>query len=145
MAKNPIESAAAKPDPSLVLGGEYVDVMFRNGKSDRVWVKELTARDLMDGTIFSLVSDEAALVEYYCGREAGWDDTLIGESHAKIMEVGERLNHPILAGWASRRKQTADFIAPMARMVTVAMQDTLRPFMISLAKALQPGSVDTKK
>lgn len=144
-AAEALQASVEAPDASLVLGGEWVEVTFRDGTTERVWVRELTIRELMEGTIFTLVANEPALVEYYCARQEGWADTLVGASHSQIMEVGEKLNHPILAGWATRRKATGDFIAPLARMVTVAMQDTLRPFMASLAKALQPGSVDTTK
>ncbi len=93
--------AAAADELTVLHGGIDLDVELRDGSKETVKVLQLSVRQLM--RYADLQGNEAALVELYCAKDEGWDDTITYPSHVAIVQLGDRLNSPSFIDWASRR------------------------------------------
>ncbi len=92
-----------KPTLNVVLGGVAFTAQLDDGTTAEVKVRQLNIRTLIEG--WGLIQgDEAALVELYCGKEKGWDDKLLAESHDEIIRIGGELNRPRFARWTENRR-----------------------------------------
>ncbi len=92
-----------KPTLTTVLGAVAFTAELDDGTTEEVKVRELNVRALIEQ--WGLIQgDEAALVELYCGKEKGWDDKLLAESHDEILRIGGELNRPRFARWTENRR-----------------------------------------
>ena len=102
---NDQEKAAA-----MVAGGQQIEVDYKNGKRETVLVRELPIKEFPK--MLHLLDDEAALIELYCERPAGWSEQLTRASHAAIVEAGAELNEADFFAWSARRTARVQRLNP---------------------------------
>lgn len=106
----------------ILLGGTNIDVSFRDGHSERVLVRELPIRLLPK--FMELQDKEDQLSELYCDKPEGWDDTLLPESHERIIQTGGDLNFPILDRWVARKVAAVGKLTPAVNQVKGLMSSS---------------------
>lgn len=111
---------------TTAIGGEYLEVLYRDGTTGKVLVRQLPIRALLKDWS-SKLGDEAELAEFYCDQGEGWDDLLTIASHEAIIALGEKLNDPTFAAWTERRMAAIKLSKERAEAMTAA---TARPARI---------------
>jgi hypothetical protein len=91
------ESRHTEPDPLDVLrGGTHLDLVFADGTTARVFVREVTVEEILEGTYVELLrTDYPAALEHICTGDAltpGWTKRLSRESWTALREAEARLN-----------------------------------------------------
>lgn len=98
-------------DVETLLGGLPISVKFRDGTTEKVFVREVPIRKLPD--FMEAQDDEPALVELVCEKPEGWADTLTTESFEGIVRQGGDLNFPLLERWLQRKADAVKRLQPM--------------------------------
>ena len=86
---------------STVLGGVHLAASFRDGTTETVLVRELPVRELP--AYLLILDDEAATIELFCGKPAGWTDKITNSSALEILTAGEEANLSFLGRFLARR------------------------------------------
>lgn len=94
-----------EPVLNAAMGGKSLEVEYLDGTKETVTVRLLPMRAILKEWA-ALHADEPAMVEFLCGKEEGWADTIRPESHVAIIDAGDKLNDPTYAAWVTR--QAAD-------------------------------------
>jgi hypothetical protein len=71
-------------------GGRRVEVTKRNGKTEKVKIKQFTLDDCM--SYDQIRTDLAACVDFYCSKPTGWNKDLEPLAALKIYDIGKAIN-----------------------------------------------------
>ena len=82
------------------------------GTSEVVRVRQVLVSDMRRYANALLYSDEAQVVEIYCGKEAGWADTLCPASLNAVADLGLELNLPFFGAWFQRQAKAKEMQMP---------------------------------
>lgn len=93
-----------------LFGGVEVPITMLDGTAGRVTVRQLPIR-VMPALLLAQ-DDEAASIELYCDKPAGWADTITRDSAERIVVEGERINADFFARWLARRVARYQRAAP---------------------------------
>lgn len=91
-----------KDSLTLLSGFESLKVTHRDGKQEDVTVEVLHIAKYR--TLSLIYGDECAEAELFCGRPAGWAETLTNESVIEAYNIGHKLNDSFFESWGARRK-----------------------------------------
>lgn len=116
---------------ATLMGGTEVEVRLQDGSSEVVKVLQLQIEQYP--RLLSLLDDERAQVELYCGRPAGWAAKLAVASHHRIMAVAEELNGDFFGAWLRRKMGKLELLKP-------GLADDLLRGLISPGGAPKPRS-----
>lgn len=93
-----------------LFGGADVTVIMLDGTEQRVMVRQLPIRAMP--ALLLAQDDEAASIELYCDKPAGWTDTITRDSAERIVTEGERINSDFFGRWLARRVERYKRAAP---------------------------------
>lgn len=103
-----------------LMGGVEAAAQFRNGRAEKVWVRQLPIEDYPK--LLGLMEDEQKQIELYVMSQeegaawrpvpAGWAKTLTAQSHDELMEKAEELNRDFFGRWLRRRMGKMEAIRP---------------------------------
>jgi hypothetical protein len=117
---------------TTLLGGTELSVSFLDSQRAVVKVRQLPVRDLP--RYLNVYQNEAATVELFCDRPAGWADQLALESFEELLAIGEKLNLDFLSRYAARQLARNEKLLPGFR--EKVMGDLLgRPAGVSTSPA----------
>lgn len=92
-----------KTEFATIAGGTELDVLFTDGRAERVMVRQLPIRHL--GRLGAAWGNEAREIDVYCDKPGGWSESLADESFEAVIEEGRRLNFTRFSKWQERQAQ----------------------------------------
>jgi len=92
------------------LGGAEIEITYRDGGKETVKVRQIPVRH-MDKYLLA-IDNEPVAVELFCGKPAGWSDSLTEESFNAIAEKGQDINLPFFGPWLRRRMKRIEVMKP---------------------------------
>lgn len=95
---------------SVLAGGVSASALYRDGRMEEVIVRDLPLRELP--AYLERVENESATVELFCGKEAGWADSLERESAEELLRIGEERNLDFLVRFARRAVERREKLIP---------------------------------
>lgn len=107
-----------------LLGGADVAVIFRDGTSETIKVRQLPIR--LFQMYLAAIDQEARQVELYCDKPEKWSDTLTNESFELIIEEGERINRDFFSRWKVRREKRQELLPKRDEAAEVRMIELLQ-------------------
>jgi hypothetical protein len=101
------ESRHTEPDPLDVLrGGTRLDLVFADGTTARVFVREVTVEEILEGTYVELLrTDYPAALEHICTFKGGTDSIGPPRNPAAVADGGPTESVPpeaLTPGWTKR-------------------------------------------
>lgn len=88
--------------------GEEATALFRDGESEKVFVRQLSIREVEADDFIRTLYDEPKFLELCCSKPEGWADGLTIDSHVELLKKAQGINHPIFLQWTERMKQLKD-------------------------------------
>jgi hypothetical protein len=85
--KNQTQVRLGQKKLSEVVGGQHLTVTKRDGKTERVFVRELPIEALEEYA--AVFGNEARELDVICDKPAGWSRTLSQNSFLEVMEAGK--------------------------------------------------------
>jgi hypothetical protein len=97
-------------DVATLLGGEEIEAIRLDGKTERVKVRQLAVE--LYPKFLVAVGDEIAMIALYCDRDAEWVRSLTTESFNAIADKGRDLNLPFFRSWLKRGLEWTEALRP---------------------------------
>lgn len=126
----PMESLAA------FYGGEEVSVMYRDGRTEAVLVRELNFLEVAQYAQ-SFGVPENQLAQLFTGRDAEFVGSLSRQSVVDIVVKGEEMNLPFTVAWMRRQ---SDRQAKVVGILGLDQQDAIVKAVVSHLAASSPTS-----
>ena len=98
-----------------VLGGKFMEVKLTNGQSQRVHVKQLPMRMMVE--LASVMGDPVSIICLCTGNKAEWTDSVDIESFEELVRECDRVNMDFLGRWAALQKSRLKALKPLNEAV----------------------------
>lgn len=108
-----------------VRGGRVIIVMFRDGGTEEVLVRQLPVK--LFAEYAQRIDDEELQVEMFCDKPAGWAATLTVESHEEVVAIGEEVNNAAFFRWCGRRTERRAGMVGAVRAPVAVMAPPISP------------------
>ena len=109
------------PTNALIIlnGGVEIGVNFADGHKETVKVRQLPIKSFPK--LAEAFVDEIELLKLVCEKDDAWVESLDYESHSKLVEEAERLNHSRFFPWMERRSRTNQALAETLRKLSPSL------------------------
>lgn len=129
-----------EPSPEQTMaGGDWLDVRYlphergSTGRVETVFVRMCPLARFADKSFLRALGNEGDLIDFYCSRPAGWNETLTVSSQEEILRLGRQLNFPTFGRWLQSRKDNLHW----AGMMISQMEESIRQAIAPLAEIWQ--------
>lgn len=128
------ETIQEGPSPEQKMaGGDWLDVRYlphergSAGRVETVFVRMCPLARFADKSFLRALGNEGDLIDFYCSRPAGWNETLTVDSQEEILRLGRQLNFPTFGRWLQSRKDNLHWAGTMISQMEESIRQAIAP------------------
>lgn len=133
-----MKNQSQKKQLSEVLGGQHLTVTKRDGKTEKVFVRELPIEALDE--FAAIIADDAASLDLICDKPRGWSRTLSQKSFMEVMEAGEGNRAFFMKLMQSRLDLASQFLPELGKQIAADIEKRTNAALALLNSSSNPQS-----